>query len=78
MMICSNQKGATYEKVNKKIISSESVVTFEAKHSCPCYCANCDCTICSPNDETWMFNVLYTDEDNYGSSGVIELFDSLW
>ena len=62
------------KKLTKKNISGATVELFEARHSCPCECW-CGCTICSPNDETWMFTVLNADNDNYESVG---LFDRTW
>ena len=53
------------KKLTKKNFAAESVELFEERYSCPCSCAGCGCTICSPNDVTWMNTVLYSDDVNY-------------
>ena len=64
------------KKLTKKNISGTSVELFEARYLCPCVCTGCDCSICNPDDEKWMFTV---DSQNYNSYYPFEkVHDQIW
>ena len=63
------------KKLTKKNISGTSVELFEAKYRCPCSCPICTCSMCNPNDTTWMDTVYAHDDENYGTEGV---YNDVW